>query len=68
MNIMAFFCIALLTISFLMIAGIAFFSFLKWIKKTYYPNWKFPDYISVGYAEYLYHKFIKKDLENWLDR
>ncbi|WP_177183863.1 hypothetical protein ACFGVS_13180 [Mucilaginibacter sp. AW1-7] len=48
-----------------MIAGIAFFSFLKWIKKTYYPNWKFPDYISVGYAEYLYHKFIKKDLEAW---
>ena len=48
-----------------MIAGIAFFSFLKWIKRAYYPNWKFPDYISVGYAEYLYHKFIKKDLEAW---
>jgi hypothetical protein len=65
MNVMAFFCIALLTVSLLMIAGIAFFSFLKWIKRAYYPNWKFPDYISVGYAEYLYHKFIKKDLEAW---
>lgn len=65
MTIMAFFCIALLAISSLLIAGIVFFSFLKWIKRTYYPTWKFPDYISVGYAEYLYHKFIKKDLEAW---
>ncbi len=39
-----------------------FLSALKFIKKKYYPNWKFPDYISVGYAEYLFRKYIKKDL------
>ena len=68
MNAMAIFCIFLLAISSLLIFGIAFFSILKYIKKQYYPTWKFPDYISVGYAEYLYHKFIKKDLQNWLDQ
>jgi len=60
MTIMAFFCIALLTASLLLIAGIVFFNLLKWIQKSYHPSWKFPDYISVGYAEHLYHKFIKK--------
>lgn len=55
--------IIILAIAALLIVGIIFFSFLKYIKKQYYPNWKFPDYISVGYAEYLYHKFIKRDLQ-----
>jgi hypothetical protein len=68
MNAMAIFCIVLLTISSLLIFGIIFFSILKWIKKNYYPNWKFPDYASVGYMEYLFHKFIKKDLQAWRDR
>lgn len=68
MNAMAIFCVVLLAISSLLIFGIVFFSFLKWIKKNYYPTWKFPDYISVGYAEYLYHKYIKKDLQAWLDK
>jgi hypothetical protein len=59
------FLIVLLSVSALLIVGIAFFSILKFIKKRYYPNWKFPDYVSVGYAEYLYHRFIKNDLEAW---
>jgi hypothetical protein len=54
----------LLSLASILILGIIFFSFLKYIKKQYYPNWKFPDYVSVGYAEYLYHKFIKKDLKS----
>jgi hypothetical protein len=68
MKAMALFCIFLLAISSLMIAGIVFFSFLKWIKKNYYPTWKFPDYASVGYMEYLFHKFIKRDLQAWRER
>ncbi|MEB0260369.1 MULTISPECIES: hypothetical protein [unclassified Mucilaginibacter] len=62
MSLFSLFCVVLLAISITLILCIAFFSFLKYIKKRYYPTWKFPDYISVGYAEYLYHKFIKKDL------
>ena len=53
----------LLAVAFVLIFGVIFFSLLKYIKKRYYPTWKFPDYISVGYAEYLYHKFIKRDLK-----
>ncbi|WP_354430915.1 MULTISPECIES: hypothetical protein [unclassified Mucilaginibacter] len=64
MSLFSIFCIVLLGMSITLILGIAFFSYLKYIKRRYYPNWKFPDYISVGYAEYLYHKFIKKDLQN----
>ncbi|MBD1393183.1 hypothetical protein [Mucilaginibacter glaciei] len=52
--------IIILSLAGILIAGVIFFSFLKYIKKHYYPNWKFPDYISVGYAEYLYYKFIKR--------
>jgi len=56
--------VVLLSLAAILILGIIFFSFLKYIKRKYYPNWKFPDYVSVGYAEYLYHKFIKKDLKS----
>ena len=56
--------VVLLSLAAILILGIIFFSFLKYIKKQYYPHWKFPDYVSVGYAEYLYHKFIKKDLKS----
>jgi hypothetical protein len=56
--------VILLSLAAILILGIIFFSFLKYIKKKHYPNWKFPDYVSVGYAEYLYHKFIKKDLKS----
>ena len=54
--------VVLLSLAAILILGIIFFSFLKYIKRKYYPNWKFPDYVSVGYAEYLYHKFFIKDL------
>ncbi|HEK21244.1 MULTISPECIES: hypothetical protein [unclassified Mucilaginibacter] len=62
MNIITVFGTIILGFALLLIAGVVFFSFLKYIKRKYYPAWKFPDYISVGYAEYLYHKYIRKDL------
>jgi len=49
-------------LSTLLFAGVLFFSYLKYLKRSYFPTWKFPDYFSVGYAEYLYGKFIKKAL------
>jgi hypothetical protein len=49
----------LLAIACLLFAGVIFFSFLKYLKKNYFPTWKFPDYISVGYAEYLFRKYIQ---------
>ncbi|OOQ58493.1 hypothetical protein [Mucilaginibacter pedocola] len=63
MSVVEIFASIVLGFALLLILGIIFFSILKWIKKKYYPTWKFPDYISVGYAEYLYHKFIKRDLK-----
>jgi hypothetical protein len=62
MTPLVLFAIILLGLALLLILGVLFFGTLKSIKKRYYPNWKFPDYISVGYAEYLYHKFVKRDL------
>ncbi|HZY35933.1 MAG TPA: hypothetical protein VFE53_04750 [Mucilaginibacter sp.] len=50
----------LFSLAILLFLGVLFFSYLKYLKRTYYPNWKFPDYISVGYAEYLYKKYIKR--------
>jgi hypothetical protein len=50
----------LLGLGILLIAAILFFSGVKYIQRRYYPTWKFPDYISVGYAEYLYRKYIKR--------
>ncbi|WP_162996540.1 hypothetical protein [Mucilaginibacter celer] len=56
------FAVTLLGIALLLILGIIFFTIVKYIQRKYYPTWKFPDYVSVGYMEYLYHKFIKRDL------
>ncbi len=53
----------LFSIAILLFLGVLFFSYLKYLKRTYYPNWKFPDYISVGYAEYLYKKYIKRAIK-----
>ena len=50
----------LFSLAILLFLGVLFFSYLKYLKRTYYPNWKFPDYISVGYAEYLYKKYVKR--------
>jgi hypothetical protein len=51
----------LLFVAVFLILAIIFFSVVKYIQRRYYPTWKFPDYISVGYAEYLYKKYIKRN-------
>jgi hypothetical protein len=61
MNFIIAFGAILLSLGIFLIVAILFFSLLKYIKKNYYPNWKFPDYVSVGYAEYLYKKYIKRE-------
>ena len=53
----------LFSLAILLLLGVLFFSYLKYLKRTYYPNWKFPDYISVGYAEYLYKKYIRRTVK-----
>jgi hypothetical protein len=60
MNIVIDLGMALMLLAALLFGGVLFFSFLKYLKRTRYPNWKFPDYISVGYAEYLYNKYIRR--------
>jgi hypothetical protein len=62
MNTFAIFGLVILALASILVFGVIFFSYLKHLKKRHYPTWKFPDYVSVGYAEYLYHKFIKRDL------
>ncbi len=62
MNILLIFVTVLMILGATLFVGVLFFSYLKYLKKTRYPNWKFPDYISVGYAEYLYNKFIRKNI------
>jgi hypothetical protein len=63
MNIFILTVQVLFSISIILFAGVLFFSYLKYLKRTYFPTWKFPDYFSVGYAEYLYKKFIQKPLK-----
>ena len=53
----------LFSLAILLFLGVLFFSYLKYLKRTYYQNWKFPDYISVGYAEYLYKKYIRRTVK-----
>ena len=53
----------LFSLAILLFLGVLFFSYIKYLKRTYYPNWKFPDYISVGYAEYLYKKYIRRTVK-----
>ncbi|MFI5136297.1 MAG: hypothetical protein ACHQIM_00630 [Sphingobacteriales bacterium] len=68
MNVFILSIQVLLCIAVLLFIGVLFFSFLKFLKKAYFPKWKFPDYISVGYAEYLYKKFIKKPIAHIKER
>ncbi|HVW95827.1 MAG TPA: hypothetical protein VHA56_07650 [Mucilaginibacter sp.] len=63
MNILLIFVTTLMILGAILCIGVLFFSYLKYLKKTRYPNWKFPDYISVGYLEYLYNKFIKRTIK-----
>lgn len=67
MNILLVFVKVLMILGAILCIGVLFFSYLKYLKKTRYPNWKFPDYISVGYAEYLYSKFIKKNVKKFTE-
>jgi hypothetical protein len=62
MDALVIFIKVLLSLAAVLFIGVLFFSFLKYLKRTRYPNWKFPDYVSVGYAEYLYKKYIKKSV------
>lgn len=61
MSILIIFIKTLLSLAAVLILGVLFFSALKYLKRTRCPGWKFPDYVSVGYAEYLYKKYIKKN-------
>lgn len=36
------------------------FTVLKHIQRNYRPSWTFLDYVSVGYMEHLYRKYIKR--------
>jgi len=60
MSLFILFVKVLMILGVVLFLGVLFFSYLKYLKRTRFPNWKFPDYISVGYAEYLYNKYIKK--------
>jgi len=50
----------LLVLGLVFLAGVLVFSYLKHLKKTRFPEWKFLDFISVGYAEHLFKKYIKR--------
>jgi hypothetical protein len=63
MSILIFLVKVLMILGVILFVGVLFFSYLKYLKKTRFPNWKFPDYISVGYAEYLYKKYIKRGVK-----
>lgn len=63
MEVFIAFTEVLVCLAILLFLGVLFFSYLKYLKRTYYPNWKFPDYVSVGYAEYLYKKYVKRSLK-----
>ena len=67
MNILLVFVKVLMLLGAILCLGVLFFGYLKYLKKTRYPNWKFPDYISVGYAEYLYNKFIRKNVKKFTE-
>ena len=43
-----------------LLAVIMVLTFMKSLKKDYFPNWKFLDYFSVGYAEHLFIRYIKR--------
>jgi len=63
MDSLIIFVKTLMSLAAILFLGVLFFGFLKYLKRTRYPNWKFPDYVSVGYAEYLYKKIFKKSVK-----
>jgi hypothetical protein len=61
MNIFIIFCIGLFSLGLLLIFLVIFFSVLKHFQRTrFQESWKFLDYVSVGYIEHLYKKYIKR--------
>jgi uncharacterized membrane protein affecting hemolysin expression len=60
MNTTILFGEILLSLGLVLLVGVLVFSYLKHLKRTRYNGWKFLDYVSVGYAEHLYKKFIKR--------
>ncbi len=61
MNVFILVVQVLLSLAAVLFLGVIVFGGLKSLKKSHFPNWKFLDYISVGYAEHLYKKFIKNE-------
>jgi hypothetical protein len=49
-------------ISAILFGGLIFFSFAKMLQRKWFSTWKILDYVSVGYAEHLYKKYIEKPL------
>jgi len=60
MNVFIIFCIVLFSLGLLLVFLVIIFSTLKHLQRTRFPNWTFLDYVSVGYVEHLYKKYIKK--------
>jgi hypothetical protein len=58
MNFIIFFTQIFFLISAILFTGVVFFSFAKLLKRNYFHNWNILDYVSVGYAEHLYKKYI----------
>jgi len=60
MNIYLLSLIILMVLGLLLLLGVLIFSFLKYLQRTRYPHWKFLDFVSVGYLEHLYKKYVKR--------
>lgn len=50
----------LFTFAACLIVVVLIFRLLKHLKNTRFPNWTFLDYVSVGYAEHLVNKYIRR--------
>lgn len=60
MNPLILIGIILLSLAIVLVLAVFLFSFLKGLKNEGRLNWKFLDYVSVGYLEHLYKKYIKR--------
>jgi hypothetical protein len=50
----------LLSLCLLLMIGVLFAGVLKYIKKQYRPNQKFPDYVNADSVEYVYKRVEKR--------
>ena len=50
----------LFVLGLLFFITVIFLSTLKHFRRNYFPSWKVLDYLSVGYFEHLYKKYIKR--------